>query len=272
MRHKFTLPALCIGLVCVLASRFIITAHAGLRGPGKYSGVIVFDRWDTCLLLSGHFITYISDGVKNKLRPFKGKAMEIDALEVSQAENPGDALVRNYKIIGPAADNHRWVSLDGLELLAKTDFGTEGTANFLIELRNSGNKAVDVNTSEFGPTLLGLNRNVPFGASDGKSVAWITRAGLLNPTSWKSENDGVKISAGFLIDPKTRPPERFQLAPGESVQVRVTFQVPPGQYQFIVGYGGGVHEEKSLASNTISFDLNDKGVASLAKPEISNPR
>ena len=44
-RHKITLPALCIGLVCVLASRFIITAHAGLRGPGKYSGVIVFDRW-----------------------------------------------------------------------------------------------------------------------------------------------------------------------------------------------------------------------------------
>jgi hypothetical protein len=73
--------------------------------------VIVFDRWDTCLLLSGHYITYISDSVKNKLRPFKGKAMEIDALEVSQAQNPGDALVRNYKIIGPAPDNHRWSGL-----------------------------------------------------------------------------------------------------------------------------------------------------------------
>jgi len=272
MRNKFTFPALCIGLVCVLASRVVVTAHAGLRGPGKYSGVIVFDRWDTCMLLSGHFITYISDSVKNKLRPFKGKAMEIDALEVSQPQNPGDALVRNYKIMGPAPDNHRWVSLDGLALVAKTDFGTEGTATFLIELRNLGNKQVDVNTSEFGPTLLGLNRNLPFSASDGKAGAWITRAGLLNTTSWESENDGVKISAAFIIDPKTRPPERFQLAPGESVQVRITFQVPPGQYQFIVGYGGGVHEEKSLASNTISFDLNDKGVASLAKAEISNHR
>jgi hypothetical protein len=100
----------------------------------------------------------------------------------------------------------------------------------------------------------------------------MTRAGLLNSTSWESANDGVEISAAFLIDPKTRPPERFQLAPGKSVQVRITFQVPPGQYQFIVGYGGGVHEEKSLASNTISFDLDDKGIASLAKPEISNPR
>jgi len=232
--------------------------------------VIVFDRWDTCLLLSGHFITYISDGIKNKLRPFKGKAMEIDALEVSQPMNPGDALVRNYRIIGPAPDNHRWVSLDGLELVAKTDFGMEGTATFLIELRNSGNKQVDVNTSEFGPTLLGLNRDLPFSASDGKSAAWITRAGLLNTASWESEKDGVKISVAFILDPKTRLPERFQLAPGESVQVRITFQVPPGQYQFIVGYGGGVHEEKSLASNTVSFDLNDKGVASLARPALHN--
>jgi len=66
--------------------------------------------------------------------------MEIDALEVSQPQNPGDALVRNYKIIGPAPDNHLWVSLDGLELVAKTDFGTEGTATFPIELRNLGNK------------------------------------------------------------------------------------------------------------------------------------
>ena len=32
--------------------------------------------------------------------------MQIDALEVSQPLNPGDALVREYQIIGPAPDNH----------------------------------------------------------------------------------------------------------------------------------------------------------------------
>jgi hypothetical protein len=74
------------------------------------------------------------------------------------------------------------------------------------------------------------------------------------------------------IDPQSRPPERFQLEPGQSVKVRVTFKVPPGQYQFIVGYGGGVHKEKSLASNAISFDLNDAGIATLAKPELSSAR
>jgi hypothetical protein len=40
--RRFILHAFCIGLVCVLASRFIIPAHAGLRGPGKYCGVVVF--------------------------------------------------------------------------------------------------------------------------------------------------------------------------------------------------------------------------------------
>jgi len=258
-----------MGLLCALSSGFILTAHAGLRGPGKYCGVVVFDRWDMCFLLSGHFITYISESVKNQLRPYEGKAIQIDALEVSQPENPGDALVRKYEIIGPAPDKHLWAILDGLELISQPDFAPEGTASFLIELRNSGNQAVRVRSSEFGPTLLGLNPQGPFSASDGKSGAWMTRTDLLNSTWWERENDGVKFSASYTIDPKSRPPERFQLAPGEAVQVRITFQVPPGQYQFVVGYGGGVHEERSLASNAISFDLNDRGIAVLAKPSTA---
>lgn len=266
IHHKLTFQAICIGLLCVLAPGFILTAHAGLRGPGKYCGVIVFDRWDTCFLLSGHYITYISDSVKDELRPYTAKAMEIDASEVFQPQNPGDALVRKYRITGPAPDKHKWAMLDGLEVIAHPDFAPQGAATFLIELRNSGNQAVTVISSEFGPTLLGLSPQGPLSPSEGKSGAWITRADLLNSSSWESEYDGVKYSASYSIDPKTRPPEHFQLEPGGSVKVRVTFQIPPGQYQFVVGYGGGVHEEKSLASNAISFDLNDKGIATLAKP------
>jgi hypothetical protein len=39
----------------------------------------------------------------------------------------------------------------------------------------------------------------------------------------------------------------------------------PGQYQFLFGYGGGMHEETSLATNAIGFDLNDRGFASLVQ-------
>lgn len=270
--HKLLFQTLCVVLICALACSFILTAQAGIRGPGKYCGVIVFDRWDTCFLLSGHFITYISDAVKDALRPYKDTAMQVDASEVFQPMNPGDALIRKYEIIGPAPDNHYWVTLDGLELVAQSDFGPEGTATFLIELRNAGNKPVKVNSSEFGPTLIGLSPKGPFCVSDGKSEAWFTRVGLLNSSSWESGSGSVRYSGSYTIDPKSRPPERFQLEPGQSVKVRVTFKVPPGQYQFIVGYGGGVHEEKSVASNAISFDLNDAGMATLARPELSSPR
>jgi hypothetical protein len=276
-----TLPqAICVVLICALACSFILTAQAGIRAPGKYCGVIVFDRWDTCLLLSGHFITYISDGVKNELRPYVGKAMQLDALEVSQPRNPGDASVRRYQIIGPAPNNHYWVTLDRLELAARSDFGPQGTATFLIELHNTGSQAVTVNRSEFGPTLLGSNPKAPFWPSDSRTGAWITRVGLLQSSSseiWSSTpreswSGTTKYSASFTIDPKSLPPERCQLAPGQSLKVRVTFKASSGQYQFIVGYGGGVHEGKSLASNAISFDLNDAGIATLAKPELSSAR
>src|SRR5579862_5301728 len=146
----------------------VASSHAGLRGPGKYCGVIIFDRWDTCFLLSGHFIMYISESAKSELRPYVGKAMQLNALEVYQPKNPGDALVRKYQIIGPAPNNHNWV-LDGLELVARSDFGLQGTATFLIEVRNTGSKPANVNSSEFGPTLLGLSRKGPFCVSDDKS-------------------------------------------------------------------------------------------------------
>jgi len=278
--HKLTLQVHCLLLIGALACGFIVTTRAGLRGPGKYCGVVVFDRWDTCFLLSGPYITYISDGVKNELRPYAGRAMQLDALEVSQPLNPGDALVRRYQIIGPAPNNHYWVTLDGLELAARSDFGPQGTATFLIQLHNTGTNPVTVNRSEFGPTLLGLSPKAPFWPSDSRSGAWITRVGLLQSSSseiwsntpWESWSGTTKYSASFAIDPKSLPPERFQLAPGQSLKVRVTFKASPGQYQFIVGYGGGVHEEKSLASNAISFDLNDAGIATLAKPELSSAR
>jgi hypothetical protein len=261
-------------VIFTLACGLILTAQAGLRGRGKYCGVVVFDRWDTCILLSGPYITYISDAVKNDLRPYKGTAMQVDASEVVQFMNPGDALIQKYKIIGPAPDTRHRVTLDGLELVSESDFGTHGAPTFQIEIRNAGDKPVNVDSSEFGPTLLGLSPKGPFCASDGKSGAWITRGDFVHSSSWKSESGGVKYSAAYTIDPTGRPPQQFQLAPGQSKRVRITFKIPPGQYQFMVGYGGGVHEEKSMASNGVSFDLNKEGMATLAlgEPALSSAR
>ena len=58
-------------VVVIAVSGSFLIANAGIRGTGKYSGVVIFDHWDTCLLLSGVYITYVSTAVKEQLRPYK---------------------------------------------------------------------------------------------------------------------------------------------------------------------------------------------------------
>jgi len=259
--RRLFLPTLWILALAILVKESVFPARAGLRGPGKYSGVVVFDRWDTCFLLSGPYITYISEQVKNELRPYQGKAMQVEASDVFQPMNPGDALIRKYEIIGPAPDVDRWAMLDGLELTAESDFGQLGTPTFVIEIHNVGSKLIEIDPSEIGPVLLAPISRSAFGASDGGSIAVITRGNLVNPSSQKSTVDEVTSYASYTLDPEISPGDRFQIESGQSMKVRITFKASPGPYQFLLGYGGGVHEGKSLASNAISFDLSDSGVA-----------
>jgi hypothetical protein len=240
-------------------------AYAGIRGPGKYCGVVIFDRWDTCFLLSGPYITYVSKTVKNELRPYRGQAIQVDASDVFQPVNPGDALIRKYEITGPAPDTHRWAELGGLELVAESYSGAQNSATFVIRIRNVGNGPVRIVTSEIAPALLTRRPSCEFGPSDGASVAVITRVDLFHSSSWARECTaaGVNYSAAFTLEPTTQPPERLELSSGQSITTKITFQVPSGQYQFLFGYGGGVHEERSLVSNAVSFDVGDGGVATL---------
>lgn len=181
---------------------FAMLAHAGIRGPGKYCGVVVFDRWDTCFLLSGSYITYISENAKTELRPYAGKAMQLDASSVFQPENPGDALIREYTMVGPAPDTQRWATLDGLKLIARSDFGPDGKPTFMIEVHNSSGHPIKVDSHEVGPALLGRVSKSPFLASDGNSMVVITRGDLVTPSSWGSTVDGVPHSYTYTIDPK----------------------------------------------------------------------
>lgn len=250
--------------VLLATGALALLAHAGLRGPGKYCGVVVFDRWDTCFLLSGPYITYISGNVKNDLRPYAGKAMQVDASDVFQPMNPGDALIRKYKIIGPAPDDHHWANLDGLELMAKSDFGLAGVPTFVLEIRYAGNGLASIDPQLVAPALLApVDEKSQFLPSDGASMAVITRSDLVHDGVRQSGVKGLAHSWSYTVDSKTSCAKRVQLGPGQSMECRITFHVPPGKYQFVFGYGGGVHEEKSLASNSISFDLSEKEFATL---------
>ena len=191
--------------------------------------------------------------------------MEVDAALVFHPMNPGDALIQKYKIIGPAPDNHRWATLDGLELMVSSDFGPKGLPTFLLEIRNTGSASASIDPQQVAPALLApIDEKSQFLPSDGGSMAVITRSDLVHHGARQSTVKGLTRSWSYTVDSKAPWTERFQLGPGQSMKCRITFQVPPGKYQLVFGYGGGVHEEKSLASNAISFDLSDKGFATLA--------
>ncbi len=245
-------------LVCTLTAVLCLTAQAGIRGPGKYCGVVIFDRWGTCFLLSGHFITYISESAKEELRPYLGTAIQIDASEVLQPRNPGDALIKKFQIIGPAANPR------DLVLQVKDAFGPDHRPTFELRVGNQGSEIVRISSANFGPTLIGVNRETALSPSDGASQAWITRQDLVDRSTNGDTFGGSTDVSSFKVDPKTPLPLQLQIAPGQSVDFRIALKVPPGQYQFMVGYGGGVHETKSLASNAVSFDLDTHGFATLA--------
>jgi len=256
---RFVLRQLILTTLIIVVSGSLLVVSAGLRGRGKYSGVVIFDRWDTCLLLSGVYITYVSDAVKEELRPYRNQAIQLDASVVSQPMNPGDALIHKYTIIGFAPVAPHGPSTEGVSIRVKSEFGSDRAMSFLITIENSAGSPIQVNSADIGPTLLGLRRPALFTASDGKSAAWITRARLFTPKAIRSMFDNQTLSADYEIDPNSHFTERFKLNSGESKQVRVLFKLPPGPYQFLVGFGGGVHEGKSLVSNTVSFHVDEAG-------------
>lgn len=264
-----TIRFIALSALLALALGCAFAAYGGIRGPGTYCGVVVFDRWDTCFLLSGRFIMYVSESAKNVLRSYKGQSVQVDAFDVFQPMNPGDGLIRAYRVIGPAPDTHKLAKLNGLELLAESDFGSQGSHSFVLRIRNVGNETVGIVRSEIGPTLLARKftwESGPFDPSDGDSVAVITRVSASNSSVQACCKVGSSnCSVGFAFDPQTQLPERFELFPQQSVTTKIAFQAPPGQYQFLFGYGGGVHGEKSLASNAISFDVGNNGLATLVQ-------
>jgi hypothetical protein len=242
----------------VIFSFFVL--KASIRGPGKYSGVVIFDRWDTCLLLSGVYITYISKDVKENLRVYKNEAMQIDASEVIQPTNPGDGSVRRFTVLGPGPESIHDGAIDAVRLEVKSDFVHHRAVTFSIKIENLGQDSVQINTDEIGPTILGPRVYRPFSsAADGGSMAWITRATLLQPMSWSATVHGRSFSAAYSPDSSTILPEHFNLAPRASKRVKVTFALPPGPYEFLVGFGGGVHEGKSIVSNAITFHVEADG-------------
>lgn len=235
---------------------------AGIRSEGKYSGVVVFDRWDGCTLYSGVYVMYISENVKEQLRAHAGKCVQIDATDVVQPMNPGDGLIRQFKVLGAAPEAKEWESLDGLKLSVVRVFEDGHTPEFLIRVENIGDKPCVLRMNSLAPTVL---KGKPTGRiglnpSDGPSFAAVTRQ------SFWIDLDGPRMQeTNGTWQWRVTSPEKLNssvsLDPKATFELRLSFSLPPGEYDFLTGYGGGVHENQGIASNRIGFDVRQDGTA-----------
>lgn len=239
---------------------------AGIRSEGKYSGVVVFDRWDGCTLYSGVYVMYISEDVKEQLRDHAGKCVQIDATDVVQPMNPGDGLIRQFKVLGTAPPAREWESLDGLKLSIVRAFEDGHTPEFLIRVENVGDKPRVLRMDALAPTLLRAQTAGSNGLSpaDGPSIAAVTRQSFwihgegprmqeTNETWQWRVTSPEKLNASVSLDPKA------------TFELRLSFSLPPGEYDFLAGYGGGVHENQGIASNRVGFDVRQDGTAVVVK-------
>lgn len=241
------------GLIACLTT----TAIGGLRGPGKYSGVVIFDRWGGCILFSGVYLMYVSDSVKDQLRGYEGQAIEVDALEVKQPINPGDGLIRSLKVLGPAESKQEWYTVEGIALEAQP-VAIKRSLGIEITITNKREAPVRIDGSQIGLALLSERIEGVHTPSDGPSIAVITRTDVSSAHgSWQIGTGSKTYSYSYLVPDEYRCPQAFELAPNESRKIQIIFELPAGHYQFFAGYGGGVHESKSIVSNPVSIDLSE---------------
>ena len=257
---------------------------AGIRGPGKYSGIVIFDQWDTCYLYSGTYLMYIAEKKKEFLRKYKGQSIVIDAKEVSQPMNPGDGLITEFEFLAKAPVKENLPQVEGIKLTAKPKFEEKNLVAFELEVENQGSETINISTSEIAPTLFGKKDEEDyFSPSDGKSDAKITRCSIESAGAFKNEksfttkgSNGQLITTtkGFSIKIQNADslPKSFNLAFGEKRQFTISLNVPDGNYDFLFGYSGGVHEGKSIASNTISFSVDEKDNVNLIETKTQNTK
>jgi len=216
---------------------------------------------------------YISEKVKESLRPFEGHAVLIDAQEVHQYFNPGDGLISKFKMLGPANEPSAsppglaTLGVEGLALQVSTDF--EATPQkLIIEVLNAGAVARQVDLGTLAPTILMKVRDGVFvwgNASDGPSTALITRmdVNFLAKAPWVSSMGvaGHPIVTVLSLASGAPLTRMFTLSGGERLEVRLSFGLSQGEYEFMAGYGGGVHAARGLASNLVPFNVDASGTA-----------
>ena len=134
-------------IACSIALLSGIACEAGIRSPGKYCGTVIYDRWDGCILYSGIYVTYVSREVKDDLRAYEGRAVEVEALKVFQPINPGDARIDKLKYLGDAPETGESLQLKGLSFATSIKISDNDGPLAVITIKNDGDKPVTLQSA-----------------------------------------------------------------------------------------------------------------------------
>jgi WD40 repeat protein len=264
---KLRILAVGLALLCLTT-----TLHAEGRPPGKYEGVAVFDRWDGCILCSGLYISYVSESLKESLRPFDGMHVVVDASSFYQPVNPGDGLITGFN--SPPSKISRRDSVP-IRLEALPELTPGRRPAMVIRLKNTGQSEIEIYSGGIGFTLL---MKMPdrrpgffptFIPSDSPAFALMARQSFLNTespgTARKGTTAGIRHS--WLTD--SRLPRTLTLAAGVEKRVRIELEIPAGEYEFLVGHRGN---GQSIVSNRVAFDVMPNGAAKHIVIDRSKPK
>jgi hypothetical protein len=250
-------------MVLVLSSSVVI---GGIRAPGVYEGVVVFDQWDTCYLYDGIYLMYISEKIKERVRKYEGQTIRIDAKKVYQPMNPGDGLITEFNFL-PLKPERGVIQHSGMAIKITPAFDIDCSPQFVIEIKNAGRRKIMIPKWAIAPTVFGEKADGFFSPSDGKSEACITRWSFPMATgeSWnltKYMPDGKTVifqkSYGMKIDDGKVPYDYLTLSPGDSAHFRAALSVSPGSYDFLCGY---TPTNDKRISNIVSFSVDKDGIA-----------
>jgi hypothetical protein len=186
---------------------------------------------------------------------------------VYQPINPGDGRIEELEYLGAApAGSRNWVQLEGIRLSTSINVEQSGKPIATITIENTGQSPIKLLRQELALSVLmkrePSDQRRSF-VSDGPSFALITRQSFQiggSEPRWKGGGIADGKPYAWSIGEKNALPHDFTLGPKEKKDVVVYLDLPDGQYDFLCGYGGGVHESKCVASNLAAFDIeNGKG-------------
>lgn len=247
--------------ITILAAAIVLESAvclAGIRAPGKYDGVVIFDRWDGCTLYSGIYLMYVSESVKEQLRPDAGECVQIDATQVEQPMNPGDGLIKKFTILDPPPAKPG-ESPGELKITSAPAFEDGQMPEVVIRAQNVGDKPFTLRLDSLAPTLL-VRRSKDgqwWSPSDGPSVAAVTRQSFWIGTDGPRMTGANPAWHWEVVAPRRLEENEVVLEPKAVFEIRLSFKLPAGEYDFLAGYG------RCMASNLVGFDVEKGGTATL---------